>query len=106
MTSVRTYVLARYAKFLQNSQSREVAVMFEVLRGDDLMTTWHYVNLTRLETAGNGSNISSSEVNIGQIVTSSARQRQVEVSYLGSMLQSRGEAFLLPVWLTASVLAS
>ena len=98
MTSVRTDVLARYAKFLQglrNSPSREVAVMFGVVRGDVQTTTRYNVNLIRLETAMDPTSVTPSSVKktlIKQLPAVPVRDRW-RMGYLGSMLQSRGEAF-------------
>ena len=98
MTSVRTDVLARYAKFLQglrNSPSREVAVMFGVVRGDVQTTTGYNVNLIRLETAMDPTSATPASVKkvlIKQLPAVPVRDRW-RMGYLGSMLKSRGEAF-------------
>ena len=98
LTSVRTDILSRYTRFLQglrNSTSMEVAVMFGVVAGDVQTITVHNVRLLRIETSLDPTSVSAAAMK--QVLVRGIRavpdRDKWRLGYLGSMLQTRGEAY-------------
>ena len=97
LTSVRTDTLSRYATFvkgLRQSSSMEVAVMFGMVNGDVQTTTGQNVRMIRMETGLDPTRDTSAAIKKAlEGCISPVPDREIwRLSYLGSMLQARGEA--------------